>query len=284
MKKVIFAIVSALVLATQMSPAKANDQRVIAIIDTAVDASKFDNIVYEVCFTLKTCPNGKNFMEGPGSASVSNFSVNGITHGSNLVSVSRYINTNIKIVFIRISDLNVYPKFSAMHTDGKSLERAIDWVSNNAEKYSIDAVSISQARTNFADGTCPSSPAIETSVKKLLDIKVPTFAGSGNDGFKNKIAWPSCVSGIYPVGAVGPNGLIAPYSNTTSQVKVLANGCPAYNGNTCVKILDYMGVMRAVSGTSVATPIAANKFVSSNMNIVQWTESLTKIDSYAVAK
>jgi hypothetical protein len=284
MKKIILTIVSAIMLTTYISPAKANDQKVVAIIDTAVDVSKFDNIIYEVCFTLNTCPNGGNFMEGPGSANVSNFSVNGMSHGSNLVSVSRYTDPNVKIVFIRISDLNVYPKFSAIHTSGSSLERALDWVSKNAIKYSIDAVSISQARTNFPAGTCPASPSAENSVKKLLDIKVPTFAGSGNDGFKNKIAWPACVPGIYPVGALGPNGTIASYSNTTSQVKVLANGCPAYSGNHCVKILDYMGVMRVMSGTSIATPTAAVKFASSNMQVDQWLQSLSKLETYAVVK
>jgi hypothetical protein len=284
MKKVIFIMISALAIATQTSPAKANDQKVVAIIDTAVDVSKFDNIIYEVCFTLKTCPNGKNFMEGPGSANVSNFSVNGISHGSNLVSVSRYTDPNVKIVFIRISDLNVYSKFSAMHTDGRSIERAIQWVSDNAEKYSIDAVSISQSRTNFADGTCPSSPIVETSVKNLLNIKIPTFAATGNNGFKNRIAWPACVPGVYPVGAAGPDGAIAPYSNITQQVNILANGCPAYSGNSCVKILDHMGILRALSGTSVATPIAATRFASSGKSIAEWAGSLSKINLYSVVR
>ena len=284
MKKIILTIVSAIMLTTYISPAKANDQKVVAIIDTAVDVSKFDNVIHEVCFTLRTCPNGNNFMEGPGSAIVSNFFVNGMSHGSNLVSVSRYTDPNVKIVFIRISDLNVYPTFSAMHTSGSSLERALEWVSNNALKYSIDAVSISQARTNFAAGTCPSSPFAENSVKKLLDIHVPTFAGSGNDRLKNRIAWPSCIPGIYPVGALGPDGAIASYSNTTSQVKVLANGCPAYSGSHCVKILDYLGVMRVMSGTSIATPIAAVKFVGSNMRVDPWLQSLSKIETFSVVK
>lgn len=283
MKKIIFATVSAMFFATQIAPAVADDQKVVAIIDTAVDVSKFDNIVYEVCFTLRTCPNGKSFMEGPGSAAVSNFSINGMSHGSNLVSISKYVEQNVKIIFIRIADLNVYPTFSAIHTDGRSLERAVEWVSNNAEKYSIDAISISQARTNFAAGTCPSSPLLENSVKKLSGINVPTFAGSGNDSSKTKIAWPACVPGTYPVGAVGPNNTIAPYSNTTSQVKVLANGCPAYNGNICVKILDYMGVMRVMSGTSIATPTAAVKFANSGLQVDKWLESLSKIETYAVA-
>lgn len=282
MKKVV-GVISLALCAVFISPASADDQKVIAIIDTAVNVSKFDNVVYEVCFTLKTCPNGKNFMEGPGSANVSNFAVNGMEHGSSLVSTSKYTNSNIKIVFIRISDLNVYPTFSAIHTDGSSLERAIEWVSNNAQKYSIDAVSISQARTNFAVGTCPSSPLAEKSVKKLLDVNVPTFAGSGNDGFKNKIAWPACIPGIYPVGALGSDGNIASYSNTTSQIKVLANGCPAYKGNVCVKIMDHAGTMRAFSGTSIATPIAALKFVASNLQINLWLDSLVKNNGFAIA-
>jgi hypothetical protein len=29
--------------------------------------------VYEVCFTLKTCPNGTNFQEGKGASNVYNW-------------------------------------------------------------------------------------------------------------------------------------------------------------------------------------------------------------------
>lgn len=244
-----------------IQPANAVDKKVIAIIDTAIDSSKFSNIIYEACFTGNaTCPNGSVFQEGIGSANVSRWDATGMGHGHNVVYSAVKSNPDIKIVFIRIS--NIAPgKIPMAYNEGKSLDNAIDWVTKNASKYSIDAVSISQARTNFAKGTCPIDLSFQSSVQTLLKSNIATFAGTGNDGFKDSIAFPACIPGVFPVGALAPDGSIVSYSNTSPLVKVLANGCLEYNKNICVKTPDFAGIMRANSGTSVATPTAASKLV-----------------------
>ena len=68
MKKTIFAIAAVLLSATTVH-ANALDEKVIAIIDTEIDSSKFSNIIHEVCTVSdKSCSNKTNFQEGPGAA------------------------------------------------------------------------------------------------------------------------------------------------------------------------------------------------------------------------
>lgn len=261
MKKAV-GIISLALCAVFVQPANAADEKVIAIIDSALDSSKFTNIKYEVCFTgNSTCPNGKTFQEGTGSATTSNFKASGMEHGYNVTYVASKTNPNIKIVFIRIADLASGTNVQIAYTQGQSLDNAIDWVAKNAAKYSIDAVSISQSRSNFT-GACPTDKVFETSVKVLADINVATFAATGNDSKKNQIGFPSCVAGVYSVGAIDSNGNIASYSNTSSDMKLAAIGCIGYTGTACNKFPDYAGVLRATSGTSIATPIAVSKLLN----------------------
>lgn len=287
MKKVV-GIISLALCAVFIQPASAADEKVIAIIDTAIDSSKFSNIIYEVCFTGNlSCPNKTNFQEGITSANVSRWDASDIGHGYNVVYSAVNTNKDIKIVFIRISDLSVTSagKYIA-YNQGVSLDKAIDWVTKNASKYSIDAISISQARTNFTKGTCPVNVLFQKSVQTLLKSNVATFAGTGNDGLKDSIAFPACIPGVFPVGALAPDGTIISYSNTSMLVKVLANGCLQYNGNICVKTPDFAGVMRATTGTSIATPIAVSKLMGlwNGQDWATFISSLPKGNGFALAK
>jgi hypothetical protein len=107
MKKTLLALLSAVLLITVTQPAQAEDQKVLAIIDTAINSKNFSSIIHEVCFTTigavpnnMACPNGQTFMEGPGSAHRA--AINGFEHGTNMVKVAQTINPNMNIVFIRI--------------------------------------------------------------------------------------------------------------------------------------------------------------------------------------
>jgi hypothetical protein len=51
MKKIAVCFLSAVLLVLSFQPVHAEDQRVLAIIDSAVDSSKIPQIIYEACFT-----------------------------------------------------------------------------------------------------------------------------------------------------------------------------------------------------------------------------------------
>lgn len=242
---------------------QALETKTIAIIDTAVDSSKLSNVIHEVCFTHnKTCQNKEAYHEGPGAAMINDWKIKGAVHGFNMAKIATITDPSVKIVFIRIADEKVYDTFSIIRNDGGSLSRAIEWVSNNALRFNISAVSISQSRSNFNVGSCPRSAIFESSVVKLKQNSIPTFVATGNDAKKNQIGFPACVPGVYPVAAIAPDRTITRYSNIDSQTKILANGCFRYRGNICEEFSDYFGVSRAVSGTSVATIVAATLVVS----------------------
>jgi hypothetical protein len=269
MKKIVVLAVAILGLFV-VQPVQATETSTIAIIDTAIDSSKNTNVVYEVCFTLKTCPNGTSFQEGKGSAMVSDWKVKGVEHGFNVSQAAVLANPSVKIVFIRISDINVYSKFSAMHNDGRSLALAIDWVSKNSAKFNIKAVSISQSRSNFAAGTCPKDSVFESAVSNLNLQNVATFVATGNDSKKNMIGFPSCVPGVIAVGALRPTSGTKPFpASSYTDFATYTNVGPGLDvvakGDADIKSLGGWNI--TITGTSVATPIAASLAVARNSSL-----------------
>lgn len=267
MKKIVGLLVVALGVSFVQS-ANAVEPKTIAIIDTAVDSNKIANVVYEVCFTFnKTCQNKTGFQEGKGSAMVNDWTINGADHGFNMAQVAVQADPTIKIVFIRIADEKVYDTFSLIRNDGTSLDRAIDWVSKNASRFNISAVSISQSRSNFTAGTCPTDNIFSSSVLSLNLSKVPVFVATGNDSKKNQVGFPACVPGVIGVGALKPTTGVKPYpASAYTALASYTNVGPGLDlvakGDADVKA--YGGWNITITGTSVAAPIAAVLSTSKN--------------------
>lgn len=261
MKKVALTLAVILGLIV-VQPAQAEETRTIAIIDTAVDSNKIANVVHEVCFTFnKTCQNKTGFQEGKGSAMINDWTIKGADHGYNMAQVAVQTDPNVKIVFIRIADEKVYDTFSIIRNDGSSLDRAIDWVSNNASRFNISAVSVSQSRSNFTAGTCPTDVIFTKAVSALNASNVPVFVATGNDAKKNMIGFPSCVPGVIAVGALKPTSGVKPYpASTYTALASYTNVGPGLDvvAKGDADIRGYCGCKNmTITGTSVATPIAA---------------------------
>lgn len=267
MKKLIGILVVALGISF-VQPAQAVETKTIAIIDTAVDSNKLNNIVYEACFTFNnTCQNKTGFQEGKGSAMINDWTIKGADHGYNMAQVATQADPSIKIVFIRIADEKVYDAFSIIRNDGTSLDKAIDWVSKNATRFNISAVSISQSRSNFTAGTCPTDVTFSSSVVSLNTQKVPVFVATGNDSKKNQVGFPACVPGVIGVGALKPTSGVKPYpASVYTALASYTNVGPGLDlvakGDADVKA--YGGWDITITGTSVATPIAAVLSVNKN--------------------
>ena len=155
MKKTLLALLSATLLFSVITPAQAEDQKVLAIIDSAINSNNFPSIIQEACFTTvksadpkqnMSCPNGELFMEGKGSATAPwPASINnGTYHGDSMVKAALTVDPNLKIVFVRVYNVNSIGN-SSTPSDGSTILEALKWVNNNASRYSIDAVSISQS-------------------------------------------------------------------------------------------------------------------------------------------
>ena len=246
-----------------ISQASGANAPVLAILDTAIDTSVptlKDKVVGEVCILeWALCPNGTNFQEGPGSASMPADLIvkNGFDHGTFMATTAVRSNPNIKILFIKI----IANTSTGLRkpTGESTISAALFWVKENAAKYNIKAVSLSQGSSGLLGkaGTqyCPTFPRTVSAVQSLSAMNVPVFSAVGNARDYSRIDWPSCINEVVAVGAVDQIKEIASYSNNdTSLTDFFALGnMPAVGpGN----------VTKNIAGTSSATQVAAAAYLN----------------------
>jgi Subtilase family len=273
MKKALLALLSATLVFTVISPAQAEDQKVLAVIDSAIKSEKFPSIIYEACFTVgKTCPNGANFMEGKGSASAPwpTSINNGTYHGDSMVKAALVANPNIKIVFVRYSDVSALGN-SLSSPD--ALVNAIKWVSENADKYSIDAVSISQSSVSVNNlNRCKTDNTLISSVGSLKVKNIPTFVATGNDKRSDVVGFPACVEGAIGVGALANISQLETASNRGPGLDLVAFSKVSITKANDISWFD-------LSGSSSSTAVSASAYLAKNKfaTFVEYFNSLPKI-------
>ena len=280
MKKALLALLSALLVITTVQPVQANDERVLAIIDSAINSNNFPQIIHEVCFTTvkskiasqnMSCPNGELFMEGKGAASAPwPTSINNATyHGDSMVKSALTVNPNLKIVFIRFNDVT---SIGNSRGDARALALAFDWVSKNAAKYSIDALSVSQSSVSAGNlALCTNDTVTINAVASLNANNIPVFVAVGNDRRKDVVGFPSCVNGVIGVGALGNATQLEGLTNTGPGLDMVAPGK--------VRITKYNGSPTDTAGSSVATAVSAASYVNRNTfkTFGEYLSSLPKI-------
>ena len=277
MKKVLLSILSIALAFTAIAPAQAQDQKVLAIIDTAIDSKVFPQVIHEVCFTTHTptCPNGQRSMEGPGAANLSvwpRVSDSGAWHGDWMVKGALKVDPTIKIVFIRYVEITTSNTY---RNDALSLIRAIDWVSKNADKYSIDALSISQSNIATSMLTqCITDKNTADSISSLVNKNIPVFVATGNHSRSDIVGWPACFSGVTGVGALT--------TSTSSLLERATNRGPGLDLVTFGAFEVQLGRTKgtfALAGSSGATVVAASTYLKNNTfkTFQEYLNSLPKV-------
>ncbi len=280
MKKALLSLLTIVIAFTAIQPAQAQDEKVLAIIDSAINSKNFPSIIHEVCFTTvkssittqnMSCPNGELFMEGPGAASAPwPTNLNSPTfHGDSMVKSALTVNPNLKIVFVRFNDVT---SIGNSRGDVKALVSAINWVSQNASKYSIDAVSISQSSISATNlSRCTTDTVTINAVSSLNTNNIPVFAATGNDKRRDVVGFPSCISGVIGVGALGNATQLEAATNTGPGLDMVA-----LSG---AKITKYNGSPLTAYGSSVSTAVAAASYVNVNTfkTFGEYLTSLPKI-------
>lgn len=285
MKKLLTAVLLATTIIAPTQIAQAADEKVLAIIDTTIDSSKVPSVIYEACFAQSgsntSCPNGTGFMEGKGAAGLqrtpATSSLSNFSHGTNMTQTALLTSPDIKIVFIRIAHITDNGSMGVANPE--SISKAVDWVSKNASKYSIDAVSISQSFTTATNLLrCTSDSVIINAVSSLNNQSIPVFAATGNNRLTDKVGFPSCVSGIIGVGALdwskntklpADYTIMSPVTNRGPGLDIVAQG------------EQEIGTVQH-TGTSVATAIAASLYVSKNTdkNVNNFISKFTRVLTY----
>jgi hypothetical protein len=265
-KLITAALALSLLSPVAISQASGAEAPVLAILDTAIDTSLPNlqgKIVGEVCILeYALCPNGTNFQEGSGAASMPADLIvkNGFDHGTYMASTAVQYNPNLKILFIKI----IANTSTGLRkpTGESTISAALFWVQENAAKYNVKAVSISQGSSGMLGkaGTqyCPTFPRTVTAVQSLSAMSIPVFSAVGNARDYSRIDWPSCITDVVSVGAVDQIGEITSYSNNDSDLLdfFAIGNMPAVGPATT----------KNIAGTSAATQVAAATYLSLSAN------------------
>ena len=262
-KKFITAFIAAtLLITTTANTANAVDapKPTIAILDTALDTgipSFSGRIVHEVCILdWMSCPNGRNFQEGPGSAymPLDLISKNGFDHGTQMTSIFLANNPNSNVVFIRI--IGATKTGVRQTTSEATIVNALDWVAKNQSKFNIKAVSMSQSHHNLLKGVnyCPNTPNTTAQINRLVAMDVAVFLPAGNVRDTSRISWPACIDSSISIGSSTENDEIGIWSN------VDMNKTDFYS----LGVLDAIypgGSVKRVAGTSASVQVAAAQWL-----------------------
>lgn len=244
---------------------------VVAVLDTGVDTHHpdiRDGLAAEQCFCMSAsgagcCPNGTTEQSGAGAAEDDN------GHGTNVTGIITSdgrvappgIAPDATVVVVKVLD-----KTGAGTSSG--ILSALDFVINKHPE--VKVVNLSLGLGNLFPGACDSAASFTTAfasaVNTLRGRGAVFFASSGNNGSSSQIAVPACIGNAIAVGAVykGDVGTItfgctdattaadrvACFSNSDSQVDVLAPGAPVTSAGIG-------GGVSTFVGTSQACPVAA---------------------------
>lgn len=229
----------------------------LAIIDSALNTQmpQFkDKIVYEVCvLDWPSCANGKNFMEGPGAASLAQNLIvkNGNDHGTKMVSAALKTNPNLKIVFVRYRGATA--DGTPQVTNESSFVNAFKWVLNNREKFNIQAVAMSQSHHNVGPvGTnyCPNTPETQSLLQKFVTAGIPVFLPGGNARDTQRVSWPGCFPEAVTISASSAGDGVAIFANyDINRTDFFARGD--------LRVLQPDGTEKNEAGSSISVQIAA---------------------------
>jgi len=253
-------LIGLLLVAGLVSPAHAETPQTAVLIDGGVNSSLFpNNIAYEVC-TIEntTCANGKNFMEGLGSAQQTPSPNGEANHGSQMLSIMVKVNPSIKVIPIKIYGTTALgnPILYSL----ASVKSALDWTVANRTKFNISVVSISQGAI-FTGCRVPDGLAQDIAVLKANNVQVVVATGNNKD--RTTMQSPACLPDTISVGATDnpANGVgvaweptakptIALYSNGNAQTTLYSNA------RYFVTNLD--GAIKFTVGTSNSTAAVAS--------------------------
>ena len=258
----------------------------IAIIDSGIDKTHpflGGRVVSEACYTLGSCPGGVSVSTASGSGmpckSPAGQYVDGCEHGTHVAGIAAgYLSASFsgiapraQLIAIQVFTVE-YDSNYQRYTAGvylSDLNAGLERVYELRNSYAIAAVNMSLGWTGLhASSTCDSFyPSTTAVIDQLKSEGISTVIASGNEGDTNGISFPACISNAVSVGAVSDSkwgacsisgnppsptaaDKVACYSNTSSQLSLLAPGSPITSSVPG-------GLYATEHGTSMAAPHVA---------------------------
>lgn len=264
MKTKVLLICAALGLALISTPANAASDKTLVIIDSGINTNldwAKNAVIEEACFIeYGMCPNGKISMVGPGAAYVNPALVKdkAMSHGTQMASIAVTVNPDVKIVFVRVIGMS-HKGYANTYTT-KALALALDWVSANAERLNVGAVSVSFGRV-YREAACPIETKLQNHIIGLASVNVPVVISTGNNSDQKKINYPACIPQAIAVGATDTPYTIKQITGTVYPIMLISNSSPELDLYAMGRWMatDINGVKAVSLGTSGATVSVATR-------------------------
>jgi len=263
MKTKVLLICAALGLALLSTPANAASDKTLVIIDSGINTNldwAKSAVIEEACFIeYGLCPNGKSSMVGPGAATLDPKLVldKAMSHGTQMASVAVTVNPNVKIVFVRVVGMS---KGYANTYTTKALSLALDWVSANAARLNVGAVSVSFGRA-YKEAACPIETKLQDQIIGLASVNVPVVVSTGNESNQKKINYPACIPQAIAVGATDTRYTVKNIQGWVYPIMLISNSSPELDLYAMGRwtATDINGVKAVSLGTSGATVSVATR-------------------------
>jgi hypothetical protein len=267
--------------------------RVVAILDTGVMKTHTffttggSKVVSEACYSSNTsnattvCPGGATATTAAGSGVNCSTAVNGCNHGTHVAGIAAGRGSSFSGVArnANIIAVQVFSRFNSSSDCGstpapcvrsytsdqiKGLER----VYTLRDTYNIAAVNMSLGGGQFFSDC--DSDSRKPIIDNLRAAGIATVIASGNDGFRDSIGAPACISSAITVGSSTKTNVISSFSNMDDSVELMAPGSAINSAVT-----SSTSAFASFNGTSMATPHVAGAWAV--MKQAKPTASVTEI-------
>lgn len=173
------------------------------------------------------------------------------------------INPTLKCISLKIADHNGEITYMAF-------DNALDWLIKNHSQYGVDIILMP-----LGFDLSPSlSFGLEKKIQSLIDENILVVSSSGNDGFRDKVAFPGSIKGVVTVGSIDNtnaaldirNSPVCDFSNSSILIDkpdLLAPGknILAYNHKLEAEIVSGTSYSAAIVAAHIATYIQFNPHI-----------------------
>lgn len=177
----------------------------------------------------RPCPNGQTTQFGPGSGAPC--AQSGCYHGNHVSGIAVGNGDQDSVEFSGVAKganligVQVFQYLNGgLYTFWSDLIAALEWVYE--QRSTIDIASVNMSLGNLSahfSGPCDDDP-MKPIIDNLRAAGIATVVASMNNGYKDGMSTPACISSTVSVGATGRTDQVASFSNLSQHTSLLAPG------------------------------------------------------------